>query len=137
MAARLGDHMYGVWITEVLNDCVVDNDDRLAVDMNLLISKLSGPIEFKAAQVYIQLLASELEEHLRGRPVIEASEGKENNQLLLGCLAMAYCVAQRAFDQYPEELKAIVQRYPGIEECVQFVTADNNRQPKWRVGNDE
>src|SRR5437764_267999 len=100
MADRLGDRIYGVWIAEVLNDCVVENDDRLAVDMNLLVAKLSGPIEFKAAQVCIQFLASELEEHLGGRPVTEASEGQENNRLLLGSLAMAYCVAQRAFDQY-------------------------------------
>jgi hypothetical protein len=127
MADRLGDHIYGVWIAEVVNDCVVENDERLAVDMNLLVAKLCGPNEFKAAQVYIQFLASDLEAYLNGRPVTEASGGQENNRLLLGCLAMAYCVAQQTLDHYPVELQAIVDRYPVIEECVQFVSADNTR----------
>lgn len=126
---KLGDTPDGVWLMEVMNDCLRDlPNNRTGVDMNLLVNKCRA--EPKLAQFAMQMLAEEMKRMLGGRSVKDPPEEAVVSRLVLGSLFQGYCVARNIdaglpIGEFPAELKHIVQRYPLIVECSNVLSEDN------------
>ena len=91
-----GDSNYAAWFQEVINDCLIEvSDNKTAVDMNLLVSKFASNAEFKAGQVMLQMLATDLRKELNGRHISQATGDAMNLRLLIGSVFLAYCAARR------------------------------------------
>lgn len=125
---RFGDTSAGVWLLEVLQDCLRElPGNRSVVDMNLLIQKVRA--EPKNAQVAMQLIAQELRSGLGDQPVSQAKGLDQTHRLLLGSLCSAYFLYRHVddghpLDRPPPELEQILRWHPIIMDCLNFVSSD-------------
>ena len=122
MDQRFGDTSVGAFIGEVINNCLREGDDRLTVDMNLLVSMCRA--EPKGAQVAMQVFAADLMRDLDGASVAQAAGNAMNLRLITAALFIAYCASREHVDAVPPELAFAVSRYPVILECAAYVSAD-------------
>jgi len=121
----LGDTAYGVFIAELVNNCVRDVPSGLAIDMNLLMQMCRA--EPKSAQVALQWFAQDLTKLLGGQPVEAASGDVQNVRLLVASIYLGYCGA-REHVVTPPEIEWIVEAYPVVLAAVDFVLADQQRR---------
>jgi len=129
----LSDSPYGLWLPKLLNDGLVERPGKpLAINATVVTEMCR--VDPKSAQVAMQLLAQQLEENLKGRPVAEAEDFAAVQRLVLGTLFHSYCVARHfeaaiPLGSVPQELRWVLERYPLIAECAQFVSEYNARRP--------
>jgi|GEM_PF-3557324 len=120
------DSAEGKWFRKLLETGLVERPDRpLSINASVVAQMCSA--EPKSAQVAMQLLAQQLNEKLKGKPVAEAEEIAGNQRLVLGSLFHAYCAVRHVegnipLGTVPQEIQFIIEQYPIVLECARFVS---------------
>jgi hypothetical protein len=122
---KLGETPEGIWIAEVLQNCVIEKQEGYqSIDLNLLIQMCKN--EPKSALVALQIFSDNMMKLLNGKSVEEADGFAINLRLLIGSIAMGYMISQdRSDGTAPEELALVATRYPIIKDCLSYVLSFN------------
>jgi len=125
---KFGETSEGAWLGDVINNCLKEVGDRLAVDMNLLIKMCQS--EPKNAQIAMQVLAKDLREY-ENSDFSKLPLNKNWLPLLIGSIFQAYCVYRyiqdnHPLDHYPSELSQILERNPVILKSADYVAKLNS-----------
>ena len=123
------DSAEGKWFRKLLETSLVERPDRPISINATVVTQMCGA-DPKSAQVAMQLLAQQLNEKLKGKPVSEAEDVAGNQRLVLGTLFHAYCTVRHVegnipFGTVPQEIQFIIEQYPIILDCARFVSERN------------
>ncbi|MBI5651336.1 MAG: FRG domain-containing protein [Chloroflexi bacterium] len=93
---RFSDTPAGIWLSEIINNCLTDlPDEGSSVDFKLLSQMVEG--EPRYALLAIEILANELSLNLRGMAVSEATGLDKTWRHLLGLIFIAYSSISQGF----------------------------------------
>ncbi len=125
------DSAEGKWFRKLLETSMVERPGK-PISINATAVAQMCSADPKSAQVAMQLLAQQLNEKLKGQPVSDAEDVAGDQRLVLGTLFLAYCAVRHvegnvSLGAIPKELQFIIDQYPIIMECMQFVTDHNER----------
>lgn len=118
---KLGDSPAGVWLMEVMHDCVHELlDGTPSVDMNLLAKKCRGAPE--NVPLVLAVLAEDLNKRLDGGDLFKATGITGFWRLMVGAIFLAYCASRGIFQRaISKELDSVVMSNLVIMECVDFL----------------